>query len=149
MFNLNADSSEYSARQTTPFSPAPPSLTTAKIRAAVPKHLFEKSTAKALYYSVRLVAITVLFGLAAYRIDWVTLKLCGVLGLRGETVKWTISSLLWCFYWYWQSLTFTGIWLLGEHRLFTVVVKQTFMIASHRTRGGDYQTALNVDIFLN
>jgi hypothetical protein len=89
----------------------PPQLSLKAVRDAVPKHLFDRSTSKSLYYVFRQLAMAwALYGLAT-RID----HLAPVMAVHGFTyvlqglVEWT----LWASYWVWQSLVFAGMWCLG------------------------------------
>ena len=58
---------EYQLRLRTPF--VPPTHTLAQVRAAVPKHLYNKSTIKSLGYVFRDIALAAIFGYAATHLD--------------------------------------------------------------------------------
>lgn len=104
------DAPEYVARtQQTPFSP--PSVSIKELHAAVPRHLFERSTSKSLFYVSRHLLITYVLYCGALRIDAAVSWLCGSARVGPAGL---IRFVLWCVYWFWQSVSFTGIWTLGE-----------------------------------
>ncbi|KAI0072548.1 hypothetical protein K474DRAFT_1628832 [Panus rudis PR-1116 ss-1] len=109
------DSPEYLERLKKPF--IPPSVTLKSIHAAVPKHLFVKSTTKSLFYVFRHLAfVGALFHLAwrsSEVSDWLSeqeKEQLGKIYVGRKAVEWGI----WLFYWFWQSVCFTGIWTLGH-----------------------------------
>lgn len=110
LLNLFNDGPEYQRRLHTPFTPTTVKL--AEIHAAVPKHLFQKTTAKGLYYASR----DVLCVLAIYQLGTRIEPFCAWLDSKSEVhmisvlVKWA----LWTFYWYWQSVAFAGCWCLAH-----------------------------------
>ncbi|KAK7683611.1 hypothetical protein QCA50_013449 [Cerrena zonata] len=110
MFQLFADSPEYEARRKRDF--APPKITISEIHAAVPQHLFEKSTSRALYYVLRDVLFSVAFYQAATHIDPVARMLAshGIRRFAVHTLRWS----MWCLYWWWESITLAGWWCLGH-----------------------------------
>lgn len=115
------DAPEYEARlKATHFSP--PSISIKELHAAVPRHLFEKSSAKSLVYVSRHLLISYAFYCGALRIDSAVLQICGGANLNegycGEVGTTCARALLWCVYWFWQSVAFTGIWTLGRCILF-------------------------------
>jgi len=97
------DAPEYVSRLSTPFTPLPTSLKPGELYAAVPKHLFERSTGRSMVYVVRHVALSMGLAWGAY---WIEEAGEG----RGRWVGWT----LWGVYWFWQSVVFTGFWVLGH-----------------------------------
>ncbi|KAH9886268.1 fatty acid desaturase-domain-containing protein [Cubamyces lactineus] len=91
----------------------PPSISIKDVHAAVPRHLFEKSTAKGLFYVGRHVAFSLLFYLFAIRIDGTVWNVSAALhwGPFGRSVLcWSMRAL----YWFWQSVAFAGMWTLGH-----------------------------------
>ena len=83
-----------------------------EIHAAVPQHLFEKSTSRALYYVSR----DILFSVAFYRVATYIDPLARMLASH-EINKFAIFVLrwtLWFVYWWWESVTLAGWWCLGE-----------------------------------
>ncbi|KAJ6511709.1 fatty acid desaturase-domain-containing protein [Mycena vulgaris] len=78
----------------------PPTIALKDVHAAVPKHLFVRSTTRSLYYIVRHCAITLIFFLLAARIPAE-----GSLALR---------AVMWALYGAWQGFAFAGIWCLGH-----------------------------------
>ncbi|KAI0633978.1 fatty acid desaturase-domain-containing protein [Trametes polyzona] len=109
---LVRDAPEYEARkQRTEFTP--PTISIKEVHAAVPRHLFEKSTAKSLFYVGRHIALSVLFYVFATRIDRLSHSIIGSLGLSASS-RTLVSWALWGLYWFWQSVAFAGIWTLGH-----------------------------------
>jgi hypothetical protein len=124
--SLFRDSPEYERRKKTPFVPAKVlrlliqlvdvltalQVTLAQLHAAVPKHLYQKSTLKGLYYFARDVSCAVLTYAIATRID----PFCHYLAwnyvnpLTANFAKWT----LWVIYWWWQGIILAGAWCLGR-----------------------------------
>ncbi|KAH8084917.1 fatty acid desaturase-domain-containing protein [Cristinia sonorae] len=113
---LSLDAPEYTTRLSKPFSPLPLSLKPAQLHAAVPKHLFERSTLKSSFYILRHLAVGAALLWGVYRIDeateWVVRQALG-----GWQEKWTrvlVGWVLWSNYWFWQSMVMAGIWVLGH-----------------------------------
>lgn len=85
--------------------------TLAEIHASIPKHLYEKSTVKALYY----VARDVFFAVLTYKIGTYIDPFSRYLldqefaPLTVQLVKWS----LWTTYWWWQGVILAGWWCLG------------------------------------
>ncbi|KAI0827411.1 fatty acid desaturase-domain-containing protein [Trametes gibbosa] len=90
-----------------------PPWTLKEIRDQIPPHLFERNTAKALYYTFRdLVLAGGIFALAL-KIDW----LCAHPALQpflGPISTIILRSACWLTYWWFQGLVFTGIWVIGH-----------------------------------
>ncbi|KAL6306850.1 fatty acid desaturase-domain-containing protein [Sparassis latifolia] len=105
------DSPGYQARRARPFQP--PNLSIKDIHAAVPRHLFEKSTLKSLIYVGRHVALTIGFYVFATHIGSLAGQLCAVVGCVGRIGP-LLELCLWAAYWFWQSVLFTGLWTLGH-----------------------------------
>ncbi|KAF9012143.1 delta-12 fatty acid desaturase [Hymenopellis radicata] len=111
MASLFRDSPEYEARRRTPFTPT--KLSMPDIHAAVPAHLRNKNTIKALVYVCRGVTLSVALYYLATTIEPVALSL----GTRKE-----LSSLIvdiakwsaWSFYWLCQGILFAGFFTLGH-----------------------------------
>ncbi|KAF9477903.1 delta-12 fatty acid desaturase [Pholiota conissans] len=111
MLSIFEDSQEYTERTKIPFRPT--KVTLAEIRAAVPKHLHERSTVYAIYYSIR----DVLFAYAVYKLGWTidpfTLGLVEKYGISSATfsaIKWS----LWSVYWFSESICLAGWWCLAH-----------------------------------
>ncbi|EGN92175.1 hypothetical protein SERLA73DRAFT_191523 [Serpula lacrymans var. lacrymans S7.3] len=105
------DAPEYAQRKLTPFEP--PKVTLAEIHASIPKHLYKKSTLKAMYYVCRDVFFTALFYKLATYIDPLSRTIVDQYGFSSrsaQVVKWT----LWSTYWWWQGVAFAGWWCLGH-----------------------------------
>lgn len=111
MAALFKDSPEYEARKKVPFSP--PAITIKDVHAAVPKHLFKRSTEKCLYYVGRHVAVSFAFYLCATRIDSTVLRIASQHDLGSRAVS-ALRYAFWALYWFWQSVAFTGLWTLGH-----------------------------------
>ncbi|KAH9831761.1 fatty acid desaturase-domain-containing protein [Rhodofomes roseus] len=109
------DSPEYAARLRTPFAPPPPALSIKAVRAAVPRHLFQRSTRKCLFFVGRHVLLTALFALFAARIDDLVPVLLGLTGAEGGgRAEHALLWVMWATYWLWQSVAFMGLWTLGH-----------------------------------
>lgn len=105
------DAPEYEERKKrTQF--VPPTISIKDVHAAVPRHLFEKSTAKSLFYVGRHVGLSVLFYVFATRIDQLAFNVNTALGLS-EAARAAVNWALWALYWFWQSVAFAGMWTLG------------------------------------
>ncbi|KAI0655832.1 fatty acid desaturase-domain-containing protein [Cubamyces menziesii] len=91
----------------------PPSISIKDVHAAVPRHLFERNTAKGLFYVGRHVAISLLFYLFAKRIDAIVWNISSAFhwGPLGRSV---LCWFLWALYWFWQSVALAGMWTLGH-----------------------------------
>lgn len=89
------------------------SWTLDEIKAAIPAQFFVRDTARGLSYVVRdFIQVAIFWYLATY-IDpfGKCARLRETLSPAGaETVRWG----LWVVYWWFQGLTFTGIWVLGH-----------------------------------
>ncbi|KAM5539758.1 hypothetical protein V8D89_006571 [Ganoderma adspersum] len=91
----------------------PPSVSIKDVHAAVPRHLFERNTAKGLFYVARTVGLSVLFYKFATRIDQLSWATAAALGL-GPAGRSLVSWSLWILFWFWQSVAFAGFWTLGH-----------------------------------
>ncbi|KAI0726950.1 fatty acid desaturase-domain-containing protein [Fomitopsis betulina] len=110
-----ADAPEYTDRTRTPFALPPPSLTIKAVHAAVPKHLFQRSTPKCLFYVGRHLLLSFGFYLCATHIDDLVDHTLNVLGLQeGGRAEYGMEWAAWVMYWFWQSIAFMGIWTLGH-----------------------------------
>ena len=90
----------------------PPSILIKDVHAAVPRHLFERNTAKGLFYVARTVGLSVLFYKFATRIDQLSWATAAALGL-GPAGRSLVSWSFWILFWFWQSVAFAGFWTLG------------------------------------
>ncbi|KAI0826081.1 delta-12 fatty acid desaturase [Irpex lacteus] len=108
--SLLRNSAEYEYRKQKPFTP--PQITLSQIHAAIPRHLFNKSTFVALQYVFRTIGLSIAFYL-------ITTCLDRSLNTHGFTSGAALSSIavrcvLWPAYWFFQSLTFAGFWCLSH-----------------------------------
>ncbi|OCH90799.1 hypothetical protein OBBRIDRAFT_792897 [Obba rivulosa] len=106
------DGPEYEARKRRAIF-EPPVLSIKEVHAAVPRHLFEKSTWKSLFYVGRHLALSIAFYVFATRIDDLTRSFCAFCGCADQA-RALVSFALWINYWFWQSVSFTGFWTLGH-----------------------------------
>ncbi|KAF9467195.1 fatty acid conjugase [Collybia nuda] len=110
MFGYLEDSQEYELRKKTPFKP--PNITFVELRATIPKHLYEKSTAKGLFYFAR----DTICAFFVYKIGTFidpSAKAAISYGLHPTTVcfaKWAA----WAIYFHAQGVIFAGLWCLGH-----------------------------------
>ncbi|KZT01329.1 uncharacterized protein LAESUDRAFT_745453 [Laetiporus sulphureus 93-53] len=111
MVALFKDSPEYEARKKATFTP--PNITIKDVHAAVPKHLFQRSTSKAVFYVVRHLSIAVALFVFATKIDSIVHHVAASYELPSRAVT-ALSYAMWSFYWLWESVTFTGVWTLGH-----------------------------------
>lgn len=136
------DAPEYSARSRTPFALPPSSLTIKAVHDSVPKHLFQRSTAKCLFYVGRHVFLCACFYLFAAHINNFVVLTLGAVGVRtGGRAEYALDWAMWATYWFWQSVAFMGIWTLGERLYFaffdrtsamrTVLYPNTSMYVHH------------------
>ncbi|THH31370.1 hypothetical protein EUX98_g2804 [Antrodiella citrinella] len=102
---MNLDAPEYSHRLSTDFTPLPTSLKPGELYAAVPKHLFERSTITSSRYILRHLSFALVFAWGAYHIE----EVAGYFG-----GGYWVERALWGTYWFWQSIIFTGFWVLGH-----------------------------------
>lgn len=82
----------------------PPTIALKDVHAAVPRHLFVRSTTWSLYYIVRHCAVTLLFFFLAVHIP-----------AEGSVL---VRAVLWAAYGVWQGFAFAGIWCLGACPLY-------------------------------
>ncbi|KAG6829242.1 hypothetical protein H0H87_012189 [Tephrocybe sp. NHM501043] len=111
MFSLFEDGPEYKKRLETPF--APTKVTLFDVRSAIPKHLQEKRTGKALLFVVR----DITCALVVYKLGWLIDPVANYLFQRysipqaaGAIVKWMV----WAIYWYWQGIILAGWWCMAH-----------------------------------
>ncbi|KAG7093067.1 hypothetical protein E1B28_009359 [Marasmius oreades] len=107
-----ADSPEYNARKSTPLSPT--KVTIAELRAAVPKHLFEKNTIKGLAYVLR----DVICATALYKLAWLIKPTANSLVTGSRDVPQIVGTCFewcaWASYWFCQSVALAGCWSLAH-----------------------------------
>ncbi|KAL0581654.1 hypothetical protein V5O48_000355 [Marasmius crinis-equi] len=117
-YQIFRDGPEYERRRRkSPF--VPPNISIAHLHAAIPKHLYHKSTAKSLFYIVRNLAITVLFYVFATRIDDLVSAIYDLKAVfpdlyLPQSAASLLKAALWLLYWGWQGFAFAGIWCLGH-----------------------------------
>ncbi|KAI0027699.1 delta-12 fatty acid desaturase protein [Vararia minispora EC-137] len=105
---------EYEARLRKPFSP--PSVTLKEIHAVVPKTLLQKSSSLGCYYVARdIVLATAFLGFASY-IPAMTQSLSAA-AAPASWLAVPVASLLWCTYWWFQGLLWSGIFCLELTRV--------------------------------
>ncbi|KAI0030264.1 fatty acid desaturase-domain-containing protein [Vararia minispora EC-137] len=93
---------------------SPPDFCMNDIRAAVPPHLFARSTRRSLLYLVRDLAMVVSFGYFATWIDSEALSChLSAIGVSGDEIL-ALRCALWLAYWWFQGLAFTGVWVIGH-----------------------------------
>ncbi|KAG5644851.1 hypothetical protein DXG03_007581 [Asterophora parasitica] len=90
-----------------------PNLSLKDVRAAVPPHLFERSTWKSLFYIARHLVFTFAFYYTATQIDVIARLVIG--GAPG--IQSVIKGVLWILYWGWQGVAFAGIWCLATNNI--------------------------------
>ncbi|KAI0088311.1 delta-12 fatty acid desaturase [Irpex rosettiformis] len=108
--SLFTDSAEYEHRKQKPFKP--PQISLSQIHAAVPRHLFNKSTFVALQYVFRTISLAIAFYLITAFLDSPLhrLRLTG----GHELLSAVVQCVLWPAYWLFQSLTFAGFWCISH-----------------------------------
>ena len=114
---LASEARKYEARRRQVF--VPPSVTLKRLREAVPKDAFRKSTVKGVCYVVRSICMAGAFFRLATCID----PLAACLSAP-PAVRWG----LWIVYWFFQSLAWGGLWTLGAWGV--TVVRPTFTLIS-------------------
>ncbi|KZT40976.1 hypothetical protein SISSUDRAFT_1113206 [Sistotremastrum suecicum HHB10207 ss-3] len=107
---LFKDSPEYVARKNNKFEPV--NVTFKEIHSAVPKEIFVRNSAWGLYYWGRDVAQSLLFWYLATYID--PFAASPAVAAYGKTAQFAVKWGLWATYWWWQSLTWGGMWCLGH-----------------------------------
>ena len=85
----------------------------AQIQAAVPDHLRQKNTLKSLTFVARDIFFSSLLYLFSQCIEPCSLLLAQWLPQSSVTHQ-TVWSLLWGFYWFWQSIVFAGFFCLAH-----------------------------------
>lgn len=124
----------------------PPTISIKDVRAAVPRHLFEKSTTKGLYFVGRHVALSMLFYLFATRIEQSSWEIACELGWSASG-RIIVSWVCWVLYWFWQSVSFAGMWTLGMCSTFASSCSTKagdLILSCRRPRGSHAQSALRV-----
>ncbi|KAJ7628803.1 fatty acid desaturase-domain-containing protein [Roridomyces roridus] len=90
---------------------APMEWTLKEIRSAIPARLFERHTGRAVLYLARDIVVAGAFWALATNIDPLSSSLREQLTPVGAQVfKWSA----WMVYWWFQSLAFTGLWVIGH-----------------------------------
>lgn len=126
MLGYLEDSPEYKQRLKTPFVPSKVShallftlfdaqrsqVTLPEIRATIPKHLYEKSTAKGLFFFARdVISVMIL-----YKLGTLITPLGQLLKsyeLHPQYVR-VVTWSLWALYFHAQGVVFAGLWCLGH-----------------------------------
>ncbi|KAJ7743780.1 fatty acid conjugase [Mycena metata] len=105
------DSEEYLSKRFTPF--APPNLTIADIRKAIPPELHKKSTAKGLWFGFRNAFCVACFYYLGTCIESAAPFVATALPfdpISTSLVRWT----LWVSYWFWQGVGMAGLWMYAH-----------------------------------
>lgn len=110
------DGPEYEARKRRKTF-APPNLSLKRLHDAVPRHLFEKSTFKSVFYVVTHILFTFILHLSARRIA-PTLDALATTTAYPLLVDYFLRPIIWVFFWGWQGMFFAGIWSLGACRCY-------------------------------
>ncbi|KZT42520.1 delta-12 fatty acid desaturase [Sistotremastrum suecicum HHB10207 ss-3] len=105
---LNLNGPEYEARKNKPF--VPPHVKIEDLNKAIPKHLFKPDTKRGMSYVVRDLGFSIGLLVLASRID----PLVASMNHRGEWTCFVLATVLWCLYWFFQSLVAAGIFCLGH-----------------------------------
>ncbi|TFK71172.1 delta-12 fatty acid desaturase [Pluteus cervinus] len=109
--SLFRDGPDYEKRLKTPFKPT--KVTLQEVHTAVPKHLHEKNTPKALLFVARDILCAVIVYKLGWRIDpvssWISTTL-SLSPLAANAIKWG----LWALYWHWQGVILAGWWCLAH-----------------------------------
>ncbi|KAF9556707.1 hypothetical protein CPC08DRAFT_765085 [Agrocybe pediades] len=99
----------------------PPNFTIKDINSRIPPHLHEPSTSLSLLYFARDVAFVALFWTLATKIDPM-FRLAVESGMLSPWAAMLGKWASWCIFWFFQSVTMTGLWVLGHecgHRAFS------------------------------
>ena len=118
-YQIFRDGPEYEARKRNAVF-APPQLSLKDVHNAVPKHLFNRSTFKSLFYVSRHLAMTYAIYFLATRIDHVIAAM--VIYGFGQVWQAVVRVTLWVLYWTLQSLAFAGLWCLGKQCQFATTL---------------------------
>ncbi|KAF9447277.1 hypothetical protein P691DRAFT_793638 [Macrolepiota fuliginosa MF-IS2] len=114
-FQIFQDGPEYEARRRRKTF-TPPTLSLKQLRDAVPRHLFERSTAKSSLYIATHILLTIGLHLSAKRIAPALDLLAASTG-HNLLVRHILRPLVWLLFWGWQGMFFAGIWCLGHDAL--------------------------------
>jgi hypothetical protein len=90
-----------------------PKVTLSEIHAAVPKHLYQKSTIKGLYYVMRDIFCALLVYKMAKQVDPLCRYLVWTFGCHPIAANF-IKCILWMAYWSLQGIIWAGVWCLGS-----------------------------------
>ncbi|KAL5513683.1 FAD2 [Sanghuangporus vaninii] len=109
----------------------PSRITAAEVKSAIPGRLFIPDTSKSLYYLARDISVTALLAWLAWTADR---HLEAYYVTRREELQVYVSisrGLVWCLYWWFQSLSFASLWLLahecGHGSLFPYSILNNFV----------------------
>ncbi|KAI0064141.1 hypothetical protein BV25DRAFT_347037 [Artomyces pyxidatus] len=117
--------------------------TTRQIKEAIDPALFRRSSAVALSYLARDVSTSFVLAYAVYSLDGLVHPPANA-GLSTQIIMTSIRTFLWTVYWWFQSLNFTGIWVIGHecaHGAFSPSrrICDFFGFAIHTALGTPYQ----------
>lgn len=115
----------YETRRAQPF--APTSVRFSDIQAAIPPQLRLKKLSRSLTYVARdLVFSVILFYAVSFINSEVLLK-----------KPFWIRGFIWVFYWYWQSIAWTGFWCLGMSLCFAYSESRRNCYLAHEAGHGN------------
>ncbi|KAL5536388.1 FAD2 [Sanghuangporus sanghuang] len=92
----------------------PSKITAVEVKSAIPGRLFIPDTSKSIYYLARDIFVTALLAWLAWTVDG---HLVAYYVTRREELQVYVSisrGLVWCLYWWFQSLSFASLWLLAH-----------------------------------
>ncbi|KAI5117063.1 hypothetical protein M0805_006785 [Coniferiporia weirii] len=91
-----------------------PQWSVSQVKNAIPARLFARHAATSLYYTARDVVMAAALAYAAWRLD-ALLETRRVAAAAVPAVYFSaLRGLLWCSYWWFQGLTFTGLWVIAH-----------------------------------
>ncbi|KAK2460742.1 hypothetical protein APHAL10511_007212 [Amanita phalloides] len=120
----------------------PPNVTMKAVHDAVPAYLFERSTAKSLFYVIRHFVIMFAIYYCGSNINALPIGEGCMSPLLGKS----ICVLTWFLYWGWQGMSFAGIWSLG-HEASSVSDLRSTSLTVARPKAG--HAALSSHPFIN
>lgn len=146
-YQILQDGPEYEARKKKSTF-APPDLSLKDVHDAVPRHLFNRSTTKSLFYIFRHLAVTFIFHLLATQID--TMVDIWILAIGVPVLRPVFRATLWVLFWGWQGMAFAGIWCLGMSAFTTAAVSRTQSTSTQGTKSANralvYVVSLTIDL---
>ncbi|KDR69558.1 hypothetical protein GALMADRAFT_77316 [Galerina marginata CBS 339.88] len=84
-------------------------LSVCEIRALIPSRLFRRNTSRSVAFLIRDLIMVVALSIAVYTGDTTLISLeCATIQ------RYILRACIWLFYWWFQGLIFTGIWVIGH-----------------------------------